>query len=159
MDELEPLLISDPNFRVLHLYRDPRAVYLSRKIQTWTWSAYEGLEPSAQRTAKVYCQTVMHDYKKRKELQRKYPGKIRSIVYDDFMMDPVKARKEIYTFLGMSDHPNSQNGTEEKTGKRKVNPRKFVSQKWKYRLNSNDMSDIEEACQSFADLVGVRWRK
>ena len=153
MDEVEPLLNSDPNFRVLHLYRDPRAVYRSRSVKTWSWSFYEKPSTTATKTAKVYCQTVLHDYKKRKELERKFPGRIKSIIYDDFMTDTAKARLDIYKFLGMT-----VSNTNIHTIKREVKPRRKASIKWMTELAPEALTDIEAACQELADTIGVTWR-
>ena len=158
MDEVEPLLKADPNFRLVHLYRDPRAVYRSRRHQSWTWSAFENSEQPMWKTASVYCQTALYDYKKRKELELKYPGKIKTIIYDQFMSDPEKAKKEIYDFIGMTLPPDSES-EKKKEVKRAINPLQNRKQAWENDLKPDLVRDIELTCQEFADVVGATWRK
>ena len=160
MEEMEPLLEADPNFRLLHLYRDPRPVYRSRRLQSWTWSAFENTNKTAWKTAFVYCQTVKHDYIKRRELESKYPGRIKNIVYDTFMLDPEKSRREIYDFLDISleKHKNTDNSGTNKGKERAVVPRNHTNEKWMYELQPVIVKEIEAACQEFADLIGAKWR-
>ncbi len=44
-----------------------------------------GQEASPASIARVYCQTVVRDIHKRRELELKYPGKIFTLVYDKFV--------------------------------------------------------------------------
>ena len=161
MDEAETLLNSDPNFRLLHLYRDPRAVYRSRHVQSWTWSSYETKSEMPWTTAAVYCQTVLHDYHKRKQLEEKFPGRIKSIVYDNFMVDPERARREVFVFLGMPVTPIRNMTKAESMAKiqqKEINPKQISSQKWESELTPDSVREVEEACQKFADAVGAKWR-
>ena len=157
MDEVEPLLNADPDFRLLHLYRDPRAVYWSRRKNKWTWSHFETMHNRPWKTAHVYCQTVLHDYKKRKELETKYPGRIKSIVYDSLMLDPYKSRREIHAFLGMSAQTDPGIAVN-RTTLRKLDPRSVTNQFWKTNLTETNVNDLEQACQELADIIGVKWR-
>ena len=156
MDEVEPLLKADPNFRLLHLYRDPRAVYRSRRHQSWTWSAFENSEQPTWKTASVYCQTALYDYKKRKELEQKYPGKIKTIIYDQFMLNPEQSKKEIYDFMGMK--VDNKKGNEEEL-KRPISPRIRAKQAWEKDLKPDLVRNIEFECQALANAVGVKWRR
>ena len=159
MDEVEPLLKADPNFRLLHLYRDPRAVYRSRLLQRWTWSAYEMYDRKMWKTAQVYCQTVMHDYKTRRELERKYPGRIKNIVYDNFMLDPKSSRKKIYSFLDMDlESETVYENDGDLDDMLQINPRNVTNDRWKIEISEENVLQIEKTCQEFADLIGAKWR-
>ena len=41
----------------------------------------------------------MEDIRKRKELEKKFPGALMEIVYDGFVQDPVTYTQKIYEFL------------------------------------------------------------
>ena len=153
MDEVEPLLMNDPNFRVIHLYRDPRAVFRSRIQQGWSRSIYEMSRTPTARTAQVYCQTVLHDYKRRKELELKYPGRIKSIVYDKFMLDPERSRVEIHDFLNLASETR-QTVTEQQ----RLSPQVKFSSHWQSEIDPVLVGEIENACQVFADTIGATWR-
>ena len=146
MDEVEPLLQSDPNFRLLHLYRDPRAVYRSRRQSAWTRGEFEKTS-SVWNSALVYCQTVLHDYKKRKELEKKYPGKILGFVYEHVMEHPEEFKDYVYDFLDLPENVRHANSS--------LAPKESL--KWHAELKPDLVKNIEKVCQEFADTLGVKW--
>ena len=90
MRSVEQLLAKYPNFYVIHSYRDPRSTVLSRKKADWARSTYEKSPKDLRRIAKAYCQTVLEDYRVRKKLELKYPGRIMELTYRDFIRAPVE---------------------------------------------------------------------
>ena len=165
MEEVEPLLQNDPNFRLLHLYRDPRAVYRSRREKVWTRGSYE-LKNGGVRSAtgEVYCQTVLEDYKKRKELEKKYPGRIKSLVYDEFMLDPLRSRGKVFNFLGMPEELNEEhfdlkaslNRSTSSRNRREPNPLK--TDNWQSLAPPDTVEEIEKVCQRLAEALHIKWR-
>ena len=153
MEEVEPLLQNDPNFRLLHLYRDPRAVYRSRRVASWTRGRFES-NSTDWNTGLVYCQTVLHDYRKRKELEIKYPGRIKAFVYDEFILDPLKSKNEVYNFLDMPVDLREQDELSEQK-----DPQAQRGSRWQGLIWPDVIQKIESACQELADTIGVKWRK
>ena len=47
----------------------------------------------------VFCQSIVEDIRKRKELEKKFPGALMEVVYDGFVQDPVTYTQKIYEFL------------------------------------------------------------
>ena len=154
MDNAEDLLKAHPNMKVIHLIRDARAVSLSRKKAGWSQSIYErgkGLGIIAH----SYCQTVLRDHTRRLELEKLYPGRTMSLIYDEFLLKPVDIYKQVYSFLNwkLPDnlplllHMDTYNQTliEEKR------------QKWKKEVTESQRVDIYDACYSLARKLNVNW--
>ena len=161
MDEVEPLLKADPNFRLIHLYRDPRAVYRSRQaVGRWAYSMFEWMDKVPRRRALVYCQTLMRDYTIRKELEKKYPGRIKSLVYEDILMNPGKTKREAYQFLGLSVPKIQPNKRKSRLAGGGLGvPINITCQKWEKQLQPAAVKEIEKICMEFSELVGVKWRR
>ena len=87
-----------PNFRLLHLFRDPRGVTKSRLNISWAKSAFEGKNIS--RVAKSYCQNVLSDYRIRQKLEGSYPGQILQVLSDDFMVHSLDHVERIMALIG-----------------------------------------------------------
>ena len=101
MDSMSSLLKTVPNFRVIHLVRDPRAVSLSRmKFNPFARGLFSGNNnETLVRAAILYCQTVVRDIKSRLKLERKYGGKILSLIYEEVVKDPLKSMRSVYEFI------------------------------------------------------------
>jgi len=106
MSSMATLLSSDPNIQVIHLMRDPRGVTLSRSKFS---DSVRGLYSQASATqadrlvreASMYCTSVVADIKERRILERTYPGRILSVVYDDLVTNIESRVESIYQFLDM----------------------------------------------------------
>ena len=154
MASMEELLVKHKNLRIIHLYRDPRSVVLSRQRLVWPLGNYERVHPGPESVARVYCQTVLQDYRTRLRLEEQFPGKIMEVVYDNYIKDPVAGATDIYEFIGA------------------VLPKELITKlkhlkktKWiespiaimgKY-LVSNDIDKIQNECKEFAKELGIKW--
>ena len=101
MDSMSSLLKTFPNFRVIHLVRDPRAVSLSRKkFNPFSRGLFSGNnQEMLVREASLYCQTVVRDIKSRLRLERIYGGRILSLIYEDVVKDPLMSMGSVYKFI------------------------------------------------------------
>ena len=101
LDNLELLLQKNKHLKVVHLFRDPRAI-INSHINTG-WFGYDQYDPIfIVGDAGVTCQRMMTDIQTGKQLQQKYPGRIKFIQYEDIgNLEPDKM-KRLYAFLGMS---------------------------------------------------------
>lgn len=154
MDSMEPLLSELPNVRVVHLMRDPRGVVLSRmKFHDSTRNRYsDGGNDSMAREAELYCRTVAKDARKRIDLERRYPGKIVSLFYEDFVTDIEGYTEKIYRFLDL-EMTNSTTSwaaaaSKGKNGKDAVS----IANTWQDELTYKDSSSIVRRCEEFFRL-------
>ena len=101
LDNLELLLQTNKHLKVVHLFRDPRAI-INSHINTG-WFGYDQYDPIfIVGDAGVTCQRMMTDIQAGKRLLQKYPGRIKIIQYEDVgNLEPDKM-KRLYAFLGMS---------------------------------------------------------
>ena len=144
MASVGDLLERNPNLKVIHLIRDPRAVVLSRqhfhKSGQGLYSASEDMDegpeqalrrPQSQvdqtgktavtepkkkkqtkvkthfdlaKEAKLYCSSVVRDLLMRKELEKKYPGVLVEVIYDDFVQAPLDYAAKLYDFIGVDNY-------------------------------------------------------
>lgn len=155
MLSMEALLGKHPNFRVVHLVRDPRAVVLSRKeFDSSALGSYTLLNANdtLAREAKLLCQSVVRDIRVRLELERKYPGRIYPIVYDDMMRELLGVARNLYRFL---DYPDQQN-TE--WWKRTIRPLRVAdlirrATNWQSRITFEQNKAIMQHCRELFRLV------
>ena len=81
----ERLLKAFPNYRVVHLFRDPRAVTFSR-LQSASPLAFASFEtPDAQSLAHSYCSLLYLDKVARIRLQHVYYDRVIGLFYDKFV--------------------------------------------------------------------------
>lgn len=154
MDSMEPLLAHLPNFRVVHLMRDPRGVTLSRmKFHDSARSRYSDVgNETLVREAELYCRTVARDVRRRMELERRYPGRIFSLLYDRFVTDVEAYTDRIYRFLDLDVTNSTLNwATEAVRGKDGRNAT-TIAGAWQEELTDEENQSIVGRCQRFFEL-------
>ena len=172
MLSMDALLAADPDVRVIHLLRDPRAVVSSR-LEAHDESVIgryslgnKSLNSSdvVRREAVVYCRTAVLDILVRHRLEAKYPGRILTLGYEDVVADLGRHADLLYRFLGLDATPPKTRVWIEQNkaavAKAKVNATKsgYLSpvDKWKKRLAPADSAAIvRDICREFFRLVGT----
>ena len=150
MESMGHLLAEDPNVRVFHLIRDPRAVVLSRRnFDSSARSHYAG--GSLVREAEVYCRGVVRDVRERHIIEKKYPGRIMTIIYDDLTKRPMQYTKEIYKFLNTTLHPKTKKWLITNTSQ-KINST-AIAGKWREKLTYQTATQIMNICKEFFLVV------
>ena len=97
-DQVEYLLQSRDNLKVIHLFRDPRAIMNSRIETKWYPSNDVSL---LLYNAESLCKKMIYDHQKGKELHHKYPERFKFVYYEDLNDDPLNKVKSLYSYLGM----------------------------------------------------------
>lgn len=156
MSSMESLLRTLPNFRVIHLVRDPRAVILSRLkfdasgLGGYSLSRNNGSIMS--REAKLFCSTVLRDIRLSSELQAKYPGKIRQVFYEDAVKNLKNFTKQIYGFVH-SANPIGTSWWRKRIGSRSGRKSIETSTKWKRLLSYKENMEIVNSCREFFSIT------
>ena len=100
VDLFEYLLNQRDNIKVIHLFRDPRAVINSRLETKW----YNTPNDIAL-NARSLCNKMVHDYVEGEILLQKYPSKFMFLYYEDLNDKALDKVKALYRYIGMSDNP------------------------------------------------------
>ena len=87
-----------PNFRLVHLFRDPRGAVKSKMDSHWSHGRYE--LKNLTRIAQGYCQNVLSDYMLRQQLEMEHPGQSTQILSDDFMVRSLDYVEDIAELIG-----------------------------------------------------------
>ena len=152
MASVEELIDSNPNLRIVHLIRDPRLVMLSRRrLGPSSFGLYSTTIDADQRVdtakeAKLYCSTVLRDVRERRELQAKYPGVIREVIFDEFMLHPMTNTQQLYNFIDMTFTKSTESWLHSKT-------RQYNVTDWQDEMTYREEKDIMVNCKElFADL-------
>ena len=140
MHSARELLRTRPQLQVLHLFRDPRAVAVSRRRQPWS----QGSETnnSIAKIASLYCKTVTNDLKYRIALEKEFPGRIMQVALDEFVQTPLSYLTSIYSFVGISSHKLT---IEELNNLTLESQRRSL--KWSNRLTFSQALEIRENCE------------
>ncbi|KAH3836631.1 carbohydrate sulfotransferase 1-like isoform X2 [Dreissena polymorpha] len=79
---IAPLLEADPRLKIIHLFRDPRAIIHSRK-----YSRYYPLsdDESSDNLQKNLCNKMMQDYLEGQNLAKNFPNRIIFVFYEDLL--------------------------------------------------------------------------
>lgn len=155
MDGMESLLRQFPNFRIIHLLRDPRAVALSRReFDSSTRGIYSILDRNntMPREAKLFCQSVARDVRMRMDLEEKYPGKIYPIIYDEMVHDVTRWTVNIYKFLDYAD-PRNSSWFKKKIGPLRTEDSVRRAKKWQSVVTFEQSRDIWTKCEDLFQLV------
>ncbi|ELT88379.1 hypothetical protein CAPTEDRAFT_222153 [Capitella teleta] len=86
------------NFRLMHLFRDARGTVKSRMDSGWSLGSYD--KRNLTRVAQLYCQNVVADIEQGRLHEEKYPGRMLTMLSDDFIDDPLPYVEDIASLIG-----------------------------------------------------------
>ncbi len=97
MDVAAVLMEQNPNFRVVHLVRNPQAIAAIRQGYENASQSYYGLGDPV-KEATMYCQMVKHNREVMAKLDEKYPGRSIEVGYEDFIRNPMAYARFLFKF-------------------------------------------------------------
>ena len=164
MASMEPLLKKLPNFRIIHLIRDPRGVVLSRmkhgdQSVLAKYSLNGGKSEILKREAQLYCRTVVRDLKVRRQLEELYPGRIYPLIFDHLVEDMQQTVNNIYFFLN-STYPINMFAWIKKnslSGNKRGEKSRDIAARWTKNLTREENDNIREVCREFFDIIEYKW--
>ncbi|KAL4220298.1 chondroitin 6-sulfotransferase [Mactra antiquata] len=92
MQFVAQLLPYFPSMKIVHLVRDPRGIYNSRK-RVWHSYVPENCQP--------LCAQTWEDLKTSEKLDKTYPGRIKMLYYEDMAQTPLVKSKALSNFVGI----------------------------------------------------------
>lgn len=161
MASMGPLFDAFPNFRVVHLVRDPRAVALSRKnFDASARGLYTESDKSnvLVREATLYCNSVVRDAKIRRQLEKRHPGKIYTIIYDDMVRNLKGYSQNVYQFLDANASLPVM-WVKQMTAVANVRRALIKATRWQKVLSSDSNVEIVNACRKFFQMFPHNWPK
>lgn len=160
-------LLQDPemNLKVIVLVRDPRGTYASRHVgQVATWcKAAQCADPS------TGCSNLLDDYEDACELEKRFPGRLLLVRYEDLSLNTEETVRDMLAFLDlpwtsqMTEYINTHTNKEQKnkvrnkkTKKMEVKPNPYSTTrnstetafKWRQSLAWNNISTVQETCRA-----------
>ncbi|XP_060069996.1 carbohydrate sulfotransferase 3-like [Ylistrum balloti] len=158
MDVAEILMQIIPNLKVIHLLRDPRGMIDSRRRGMFL---KKGMDIAV--AARSICQRFERDIEIARELRRKYPGRLKTVLYEQIAEYPKLASESLFKFLGLTAPANfdawlynhTAAGTRGKYyGTTRANS-KLTARLWRHRMSYEDVTKVDNECPIFYNYTGI----
>ncbi|NXR12537.1 CHST4 sulfotransferase, partial [Semnornis frantzii] len=170
-------LLTDPslNLKIIHLVRDPRAVFRSREnaqadlahdtnIVVGDWGL-KG-ERRLYKAMEVICKSQAEIYKTGTQAMPSFlKDRYLPIRYEDIVRDPIARAAQMYTFAELHFTPELQKWVHDITHGKGQGTRAFeigsrdalsVSQAWRKTLPFEKMEKVQNVCKEAMDFLGYR---
>lgn len=175
LQSLYPLL-TDPslNLHIVHLVRDPRAVFRSREhtagelmidsriIMGEKWEKLQK-EEQPYHTLQVICQSQLEIYKAAQSLPKALKQRYLLMRYEDLVREPLAQTSRMYDYVGLKFLPRLQTWVYNITRGKGLGGHAFntnardainVSQAWRWSLPYTKVAHIQEVCKDTMDWLG-----
>ncbi|XP_051829491.1 carbohydrate sulfotransferase 4-like [Antechinus flavipes] len=176
---LPGLLLTDPalDLRVVHLVRDPRAVFYSReragdrlRLDDRTllgWRRWGGLKARERPYSlmRVICQSQREIFEAARRLAAPLRGRYLLVRYEDLVREPLAQASRLYEFSRLQFWPPLQAWVQFVTHGQGVGNDSFypdsrdglnVSRAWRWSLPYTKVSRLQAVCGDFMRLMGYR---
>lgn len=169
-------LLRDPslNLHIVHLVRDPRAVFRSRErttgelrldSRTVLGEHWEELKEEDQpySVMQVICQSKLEIYKAVQSLPKALRQRYMLIRYEDLVRDPTGQTAQMYKYVGLKFLPHLQTWVYNITRGKGMGSHAFhtnarnalnVSQAWRWTLPYKKVSRLQKVCNDTMTLLG-----
>ena len=159
MRTVRALLERDPAIKIIHYFRDPRGLELSRSV------GMSGNKNEAMiRDAQFTCHKMKQDIEERKALEGLYPHSFKVLRYEDLAMDTDKTAQDIYDFIGapmpvevrrwlkINTHKKNANNHNRLGTSRKNST--ATALRWRRQLNATTIQHITSLCEFVLTELG-----
>ena len=144
------------NLKVIHLVRDPRGIFNSRRKLSW-WCKFESCSSPT-----YFCRKQEEDLRLQMKLNHQYKSKYYLLKYEDFCASPKMMMKKILEFLGVpyldvvdtaiNDH--MVDVKVEGLWNSTYHDPATTPDKWKQELNRTEIDHIQNACHNVMRSLG-----
>ncbi|XP_068115705.1 carbohydrate sulfotransferase 4-like [Hyperolius riggenbachi] len=170
-------LLQDPflNLKILHLVRDPRAVFKSRKMVTFALSRDNSILIGANNMKKpdtpynlmqVICKSQAEIYDTGiRDITSDLHGRYMMVRYEDVVKDPVGKAKEMYQFANLRFTPRLEEWVHSITHGNNGHGHSFVissqdavniSRAWRTALSFEEVRKVQDICPEAMAMFGYR---
>ena len=156
---LEPLLQKNPNLKIVQLFRDPRAIINSRLYS----KGYPARDFT--KNSKALCRKMNWDIREGKDLLRKYPDRVKLIMYEDVKSDVLKKSEQLSNFIGMEfqtsevSHLNVVKTNNAVAGRHIKAPGSRTKDNafwWRLSIPDNTLKIVQRECRTVLQELGLR---
>ncbi|XP_052820168.1 carbohydrate sulfotransferase 1-like [Mya arenaria] len=155
VDNFEYLLKGRDNVKVIHLFRDPRAIINSRIETKWYKTSKSIIE-----NAKSLCHKMLKDYHEGLQLLMNYKEKFRFLYYEDLNDNPFKKVEILYKYVGMSLDPAKYKSiqklpvfSEQKASSTRESNTAFW---WRKSLDWEIVKGVDTVCSEVYEVLGYK---
>ncbi|XP_041373758.1 carbohydrate sulfotransferase 5-like [Gigantopelta aegis] len=162
-NDTELLLRKYPTFRLIHLVRDPRAVFFSRLELRRSYKIQQnGIEESE------LCALMLSDMVDSVRLQALYPNRVKYIQYETLAKHTINQTHDLYKFLNRSPTADILTYVRSITSQTNVKVRKAhrfltrrsnsssVVDRWRVSANYQRVKVIDDICKHVYSRLGYR---
>ena len=158
LDNLEYLLQTRDNLKIIHLFRDPRAIINSRMSSVMKHFFRTGTDLIT--NAKSLCHKMLYDFHEGVRLYNLYPGRFRFLYYEDLNEHPLRKVKLIYQYLGMaldqSKYEFISNIVVFNDNIAETERQMNTAFWWRKTMRWNETQQIDELCKDVYDVLGYK---
>ncbi|KAH9507429.1 hypothetical protein Btru_058061 [Bulinus truncatus] len=164
----EEFLRNRPNFKLLVLFRDPRATLHS---QSAVFKHYNWVKDIAG-VSQLHCRRLQEDIEESERLKKLYPDRLKCIRYEDIATDPPKYFGDVYEFLGLDfnegvidyirhlttrgDHQSENSYSIERNPTLAMSGWRAVADFEDVRADFEDVRIVDEMCGHLYSILGYR---
>lgn len=159
MRQMKPLLQQFPNFKIIHLIRDPRAML--RSVNSLGFGSWDDIGTNS----KALCQRVIKDVQDSEVLEKEFPKRILRVRYEDLSRFPVDTAKQMFKFTGMTFTTDVHEYVQQAMVRdeaiqstfHKVKPNStIIMGKWRNEIKLEHVQTIDEACGAVYENIGYK---
>ncbi|KAL1475332.1 hypothetical protein MTO96_037368 [Rhipicephalus appendiculatus] len=142
--------------KVVHLVRDPRAVWLSRRRRKWCRRRCS--------SAIWLCNDMKHDLDVFENISREFPGRAVQVRFEDLALDTLNVTSKMYNALGLplttsvrqfiDSHTNEKNVKVQRHPYATSRNSKDVVNAWKRKIRPEHALHINRACGHVIKRLG-----
>ncbi|XP_045163724.2 carbohydrate sulfotransferase 1-like [Mercenaria mercenaria] len=156
-DLLGDILRARENLKVIHLFRDPRAIINSRIETTW-YPTHK--EEQIIQNAKALCNKMLYDFQEGQKLLKLYPDRFKFVYYEDLSESPSGKSKELFNYFGMDldehKYPKVRNLSVFNNAKKRTEREKNTAFWWRKSLKWDIVQKMEPLCKDVYKELGYK---
>ena len=154
LDNLEPLLKTNPRLKVIHLFRDPRGIFNSQ-IGAFLYPVDDEKLVRIRGAVKIMCERLRIDLQASYMLKAVYPDRFKVIQYEHFFDNPLSdAARDLYEFAGIEYDSKQQQIIETKFNRNTGGTKGFHPFSYRTKLPWSVVEMFNEECSEVLDRLG-----
>lgn len=158
MDIVEILMAKIPDLKVIHLLRDPRGMIKSRLK-----GGFVKKSMNLATIAQAHCERFERNIEIGKRLLQRYPGRLKTYLYEQIAENPKESSSSIFGFLGLTPsstfdvwlHNHTAAGIKSSYYKTSRPNSTLTANSWRLSLPYKDVKNIDKQCLEFYKITGI----